>query len=178
MSGRVYLRPPTDEDRNEFLTRARKSRALHRPWTYPPEGDEAFSTYLERCLVSIDGSLVCRREDDAIAGVTNVSNMIMFGFRSGALGYYSFEPFAGQGYMAEGLHLVLRRAFGELGLHRLEANIQPGNTRSIAFVKAAGFRFEGYSPRFLKVGGRWRDHERWAILAEDLRASRGRGRTT
>jgi len=108
----------------------------------------------------------------------NVSNMIMFGFRSGALGYYSFEPFAGQGYMAEGLHLVLLRAFGELGLHRLEANIQPGNTRSIAFVKAAGFRFEGFSPRFLKVGGRWRDHERWAILAEDLRASRGRGRTT
>lgn len=178
MTRSVYLRPATAEDRNEFLTRARTSRALHRPWNYAPEDDEAFSAYLERCRTSIDGSLVCRREDDAIAGVINVSNIVLFGFRSAALGYYSFEPFAGRGYMAEGLHLVIRRAFGELRLHRLEANIQPGNTRSIALVKAAGFRFEGYSPRFLKIGGRWRDHERWALLADDLRASRGPGRRT
>ncbi len=160
------------------MTRARQSRALHRPWTYAPEDAEAFSAYLERCRTSIDASLVCRREDDAIAGVMNVNNIVMFGFRSAALGYYGFEPFAGQGYMAEGLQLVLRRAFGELGLHRLEANIQPGNTRSIALVKTAGFRLEGYSPRFLKIGGRWRDHERWAILAEHLRSSRRPGRRT
>ena len=172
VGGRVYLRPPSAEDRSEFLTRARKSRALHRPWTYAPEDDEAFSAYLERCRKSIDGSLVRRREDDAIAGVINVSNIVLFGLRSAALGYYSFEPFAGQWYMAAGLHLVLGRAFGDLGLHRLEANIQPGNTRSIALVKAAGFRFEGFSPRFLKIAGRWRDHERWAILAEDRRGTR------
>ena len=178
MSRTVYLRPPSDDDRSEFLTRARQSRMLHRPWTYAPEDDEAFSAYLDRCETSIDASLVCRREDDAITSVMNVSNIVLFGFRSAALGYYSFEPFAGQGYMTEGLLLVLRRAFGELRLHRLEANIQPGNTRSIALVKAAGFRLEGYSPRFLKIGGRWRDHERWAILADDLRGSRIQGRRT
>ena len=78
------------------------------------------------------------------------------------------------GYMAEGLGLALRRAFTDLGLHRLEANIQPVNDRSIALVRSAGFRLEGYSPRFLKIAGRWRDHERWAITVEDLRASRRR----
>ncbi len=78
--------------------------------------------------------------------------------------------------MREGIGLVLRHAFGTLGLHRLEANIQPDNARSLTLVEEAGFRLEGYSPRYLKINGRWRDHERWAILAEDVR--RRRGRTT
>ncbi|MET0167931.1 MAG: GNAT family protein, partial [Vicinamibacterales bacterium] len=63
------------------------------------------------------------------------------------------------------LHAVIRHAFLSLKLHRLEANIQPGNTKSIALVRACGFAKEGYSLRYLKIGGRWRDHERWAILA-------------
>ena len=58
-------------------------------------------------------------------------------------------------------------AFGEVGLHRLEANIQPENKSSIGLVRRLGFQQEGYSPRYLKVGGRWRDHERWALLAEE-----------
>ena len=47
---------------------------------------------------------------------------------------------------------------------RLEANIQPENTASKKLAKACGFRKEGYSPKFLKKGGRWSDHERWALL--------------
>jgi len=74
--------------------------------------------------------------------------------------------------MTEALQLVLRHAFTKLELHRLEANIQPGNTASIALAKRCGFELEGYSPRYLKVGGRWRDHERWAIRAETWRALR------
>jgi ribosomal-protein-alanine N-acetyltransferase len=68
--------------------------------------------------------------------------------------------------MQEGLRLAIARAFGRLRLHRLEANLQPGNSASRRLVRRLGFRREGYSPRYLKLGGRWRDHERWALLAD------------
>ena len=69
--------------------------------------------------------------------------------------------------MTDGMRLVTRLALGEMKLHRLEANIQPANARSRALVKALEFRREGFSPRYLKINGRWRDHERWAMLSED-----------
>ena len=79
------------------------------------------------------------------------------------------EEFSRQGYTTEALQLMLRHAFVKLKLHRVEANIQPENAASIALVKRAGFVKEGYSRRYLKICGRWRDHERWAILIEDWR---------
>jgi ribosomal-protein-alanine N-acetyltransferase len=69
--------------------------------------------------------------------------------------------------MSEGLRAVIDAAFGELGLHRLEANIQPTNARSLALVQRLGFHKEGYSPRYLRLDGDWRDHERWALRSED-----------
>jgi ribosomal-protein-alanine N-acetyltransferase len=74
--------------------------------------------------------------------------------------------------MTDALRLLLEEAFERLRLHRVEANIQPGNAASISLVRRSGFRLEGLSPRYLKIGGRWRDHERWAILSEDWRAGR------
>jgi ribosomal-protein-alanine N-acetyltransferase len=76
------------------------------------------------------------------------------------------EGHQAKGLMREGLGLTLRFAFRQLRLHRLEANIQPGNERSIALVKSLGFQQEGFSPRYLKISRQWRDHERWAILRE------------
>ena len=67
---------------------------------------------------------------------------------------------------------ALRDAFTRLRLHRLEANIQPGNAASIALAARCGFEREGFSPRYLKIGGRWRDHERWAILSDEWAALR------
>ncbi len=96
----------------------------------------------------------------------------MGAFRSAYLGYYIGAPYARQGYMSEGIRLILQYAFKQLKLHRLEANIQPENLASIALVKRSGFVKEGYSRRYLKIGGRWRDHERWAILYEDWRTHR------
>ena len=71
--------------------------------------------------------------------------------------------------MWQGMQQVIRHCFGALRLHRLEANIQPENKRSIALVKALGFSKEGYSPRYLKISGKWMDHERWAIRTEQWR---------
>ena len=97
----------------------------------------------------------------------NGRQIVRVRLQSAYVGYYAFTPHAGRGYMTEGLTLALRRAFGPLRLHRVEANIQPGNEPSRALARRLGFRREGFSPRYLKIGGRWRDHERWALLAED-----------
>lgn len=97
-------------------------------------------------------------------------------FRSGYLGYQTGAPHARAGYMTEALALMLRQAFGPLRLHRVEANIQPGNRASIALARRAGFRLEGLSRRYLKIGGRWRDHERWALTVEEWRRRRRRQR--
>jgi RimJ/RimL family protein N-acetyltransferase len=108
-----------------------------------------------------------------LCGVINLSEIVRGSFESAYLGYYALAPHAGKGFMSAGLELVLDRAFGELGLHRLEANIQPKNQRSIELVRRAGFRCEGLSRRYLKIAGRWRDHERWAITLEDRDRARG-----
>ena len=118
--------------------------------------------------------LVCRSEDRAIIGFFNLSHITRGRLQSAYLGYAVGKPYAGHGYMRAGLELVLRHAFVELRLHRVEANIQPGNQASIALARGAGFRREGFSPRYLKIGGRWRDHERWAIRSEQWRAQRRR----
>jgi [ribosomal protein S5]-alanine N-acetyltransferase len=166
VSSRVYLRHPTLADQREFLASVRKSTSLHHPWTNAPATPAQFRAYVER--MALPGNcafLVCRRDGERIAGVINVTNMVLGLFRSGYLGYYAFAGHERQGLMREGLQAVVPHAFKTLKLHRLEANIQPGNSRSIALVETCGFSREGYSPRYLKIGGRWRDHERWAMLA-------------
>ena len=149
------------------------SRQLHASWVQPPLSRFEFAGYLKRNRQpDFVGLLVCRREDDDIAGVFNLSNIVRGALRSAYLGYYAAKAHAGRGYMREGMQLALRHAFRVLKLHRVEANIQPGNAASRALVQGAGFRLEGFSPRYLKIGGRWRDHERWAILAEEWRPIR------
>jgi ribosomal-protein-alanine N-acetyltransferase len=146
------------------------SRRLHGRWA-PPPSQQAFDRLL-RCVDDerYEPGLVCRVEDGAIVGFININEIVRGLFLSGYLGYAAVAAYAGQGYMREGLELVLARAFTELGLHRLEANIQPDNQASIALVRGAGFVNEGYSERYLKIAGRWRDHERWAIRVEQWRA--------
>ncbi|MFD7013600.1 GNAT family N-acetyltransferase [Streptomyces sp. NPDC059928] len=168
MGPRVGLRAFTRRDSEEFTALAAASRPLHAPWLYPPVDAESYATYADRLITDPDryGFLVCERDGGRIAGFININNVVQGAFLSGAIGYGAFAPAAGRGLMSEGLGLVLRHAFGPLGLHRLEANIQPANQASIKLVRRAGFRLEGYSPDFLFVDGAWRDHERWAITRE------------
>lgn len=165
---RVRLERPSLRREAEFLALERKSRRLHRPWVTAPATSEAYRAWLKRTRRKNARSFfVIDAESGALAGVYNVSEIVRGLFRSAYLGYYAFRPAAGRGLMSAGLALVLAEAFGPLELHRLEANVQPGNVDSLALLKRAGFRKEGYSPRYLFLGGRWCDHERWARLADD-----------
>jgi ribosomal-protein-alanine N-acetyltransferase len=166
VKSRIILRAPALADEREFLESARRSRALHRPWMKAPQTPAEFRAYVKRMAQPEHRAfLICRRNTGAIVGVVNISNIVLGLFRSGYLGYYAFAEHQREGLMREGLSTVVHFAFGSMKLHRLEANIQPGNLSSIALIKGAGFAKEGYSPRYLKIGGRWRDHERWAIVA-------------
>lgn len=171
---RTAIRPFTLADAEEFTARALESREAHRPWLFPPADRDAYAAYASVLIEDPTkaGFLVCERHGDgsagdgAIAGFININNIVIGGFRCGALGYGGFAHATGRGLMGEAFGLVLRHAFGPLGLHRLEANIQPANEASIALVRRAGFRLEGFSPDFLFIDGAWRDHERWAITTE------------
>jgi [ribosomal protein S5]-alanine N-acetyltransferase len=173
---RVELRDLVYADREAFLQMVRESRDLHRPWTYPPERADQFDDLVSRtvrddfkCLAAV---LV---ESGDLVGIFTISQIVRGYFQSAYLGYYANARHAGKGLMAEAMALVLDHAFGPLSLHRLEANIQPGNAPSIALARGAGFRLEGYSPRYLLIGGRWRDHERYAITADEHATNRAVG---
>ena len=165
---RVFLRPLAGRDLEEFISLNRASARLHRGLVSPPTQPDQFKAFLKRCRrADCLCLLVCRIDDGVILGWISLSQIFRGGFQNAYLGYYVGEGHSGQGHMTEAIHLMLRYAFEDLKLHRLEANIQPGNERSKRLVEHARFRCEGYSPRYLKIGGRWRDHERWAITRED-----------
>ncbi|CAM5250740.1 [ribosomal protein S5]-alanine N-acetyltransferase OS=Streptomyces tendae OX=1932 GN=GUR47_01260 PE=3 SV=1 [Streptomyces tendae] len=180
---RVGIRHFTYADGAEFTARARQSKDLHHPWLFPPDSAQAYAAYAGRLIEDRTkaGFLVCEKspegadgargpasEGGSIAGFVNINNIVEGGFCSGALGYGAFAHAAGRGLMREGLDLVVRHAFGPMGLHRLEINVQPGNAASIALARACGFHLEGFSPRMLYIDGAWRDHQRWAITAETV----------
>jgi [ribosomal protein S5]-alanine N-acetyltransferase len=174
---RVYLREPTSRDQVEMVARNTASRALHRGLVTPPTNAKTFAEWMVRCRQpNVQCFLVCRIEDGAITGVVTLSQIVRRLFQSAYMGYHAVQPYAGKGYMTEGLQLVLRHTFIAMKLHRVEANIQPENAASIALVKRAGFRLEGFSPRYLKISGRWRDHQRWAMTIDDWRRLRRRPR--
>lgn len=156
------IRPVTAADAATFTTAARASRRLHRPWVQPPADAAAFGRYLARFDGVAHHGFVVMSDGGDLAGAIHLTHIVMGALRSGYLGYYAFAGFEGRGLMTRGLNAVVRHAFQDLGLHRVEANIQPDNAASIALVRRCGFQLEGHSPKYLKIGGRWRDHERWA----------------
>lgn len=167
MTARVTLRPLMKTDAPALIAANRASRTLHAPWVTPFTDEASFRSYAE----GLDGlrkvGLVAERRDTgAIIGVLTLSEIVRGGFQNAYLGYYGLIGQTGQGLMTEALRRTLGYAFIRLGLHRIEANIQPGNHRSIALAQRVGFRLEGFSPRYLQINGAWQDHERWAVLSD------------
>ncbi|HSQ60042.1 MAG TPA: GNAT family N-acetyltransferase [Acidobacteriota bacterium] len=170
----MTLERPGRRQEREFLELVGRSRALHGPWVTPPRTKAGYASLLRRSRRrSCEAFFVRASETGELAGAVWITEIVRGVFRSGYLSYHGFAPTAGRGLMGAGLAAVIRKAFRDLGLHRLEANIRPGNRDSIRLVRRLGFRREGFSPRYLRLGGCWRDHERWAILAEEFRAGRG-----
>jgi len=169
----IRLEVPSARHAHELIAAVRRSRRLHGKWiTNAPATLEQYRAFLRYSRTPSRLSRFVRIDDDDLAGVVNISEIVLDSFRSAYLSYYAFEPHQRRGYMRAGVSAMIQLAFREFRLHRLEANIQPENAPSLALVRSLGFELEGYSPRYLKIAGRWRDHERWAIRSESWRATR------
>ena len=168
MSPRVFIRKPAREDCQELLFLRQRSQKFLFPWGFLSVNEQDCQEYINRCQNdNFQGLLICHSSDKRIIGVANLSQIFYGGFQNAYLSYYVDVSFAGQGLMSEGVSLAINYAFDTLDLHRLEANIQPQNQKSINLVKRLGFTKEGFSRRYLKINGEWRDHERWALTVED-----------
>jgi [ribosomal protein S5]-alanine N-acetyltransferase len=174
---RVAVSPPTEADEAAFTQAMRRSRRLHGRWVSMPATPDEYAGYLARAADPRRAFYLARlREGGDIVGFLNLGEIIRGSLDQAFIGYGGVAGHEGRGYMTEAMQLVLREAFTTLKLHRIEANIQPDNLPSIALARRAGFLLEGFSPRYLKINGRWRDHERWAINAERWRDLRRRSR--
>lgn len=124
-----------------------------------------FRLYLKRTQrEDADGFVVCLRTTDQIIGVINLNDIVRGSFMSANLSYYIDSGHQRRGYMTEALEHVIRLSFEVFGLHRLEAAIQPDNLPSKELIKRCGFTMEGVSSDLLFINGKWRDHERWALV--------------
>jgi ribosomal-protein-alanine N-acetyltransferase len=151
----VSIAPATAADAGALMAGHVASRTMHAPWVAPFTDQAGFEAWFG----GAGERLVAREEQNGeICGVFNISQIVMGNFCSAYLGFYGMAGFGGRG-------LMTAHAFEVLGLHRLEANVQPGNEMSIALVRRVGFAKEGFSPGYLRIGGVWRDHERWAVVA-------------
>ncbi|WP_431948166.1 GNAT family N-acetyltransferase [Actinacidiphila sp. bgisy167] len=172
---RVHIRPPEPADAAAYREAVLRSAEHIGRWN--PVEPDGLPELLRRQGPALRTFLVLDEESGGIVGKCNVANIVMGRFRNASLGYDSYLPFAGTGRMSEGLRLVVDRCFTPeprgLGLHRLEINVQPENERSVAMAKRLGFRHEGFTPRMLYLNDAWRDHERFALTAEEWPGVRG-----
>ncbi len=161
----VVLSRVTPADAAALIAANRASQAHHLPWV-PSFTDQAgFDAWFNKTLTGPNVGLVAREAGSGeIVGVININEIVAGIFLSAYLGYYGMAAHARKGLMTTALRTAVRFAFDELGLHRLEANIQPANHASIALVRRVGFKQEGYSPQYLRINGAWQDHERWALI--------------
>lgn len=161
----VKITTASRDDAPELITMNRVNRGFHSPWSSPFTDAAGFERWFGRLSSGPNVGLVARiSTTNEIVGVINITEIVMGAFQSAYLSYYGASRFARQGVMSEALALAIRYAFDDLGLHRLEANIQPENLASVALVRKLGFMKEGFSKAYLRINGAWCDHERWALL--------------
>lgn len=168
----IRLSRVTRADAADLIAANRANQSYHLPWVASFTDDAGFDAWFGRGLTGPNVNLVAREAaSNGVVGVVNLNEIVGGVFQSAYLGYYGMQEFSRKGLMTQALRAAIRFAFGDLGLHRLEANIQPENRASIALVQRLGFRQDGFSPRYLRIGGEWRDHERWALLADESQAA-------
>jgi ribosomal-protein-alanine N-acetyltransferase len=176
---RVELRPLKGGDFDLWRAVRERSREWLEPWEPLPEPTspdpvtdaEAFRARCgawerQRHFDSAYGYGMFLHEGPFI-GEVSLGSVQRGPFQSAFVGYWVDAEHAGQGYVPEGVAVILRHGFEELGLHRIEAAIVPRNVASRRVMDKLGLREEGMAERFLQIRGVWEDHVRYAITIEE-----------
>lgn len=164
--GVCSLRLLSPSDGRRFVAAVLRSTELHATFVSPPETIEEFLKYVAPTQQEAYRYGVWTA-DGELAGVVNINAILRGAFQNGSLGFYAFIGHQGNGYMRAAAQQVIALGFGEHGLHRLEANVQPANSRCCRLLEGLGFRLEGVAERLLRVDGQWRDHCRYALTREE-----------
>ena len=174
---RVYLQLPVQRNWDAWAALRAESRDFLAPWEPPWAYDSLtrgayrrrLKTYKSELRQGLTYSfLIFRRIDDALLGGITLSNLRRGVAQSATLGYWIGAAHSRQGYMTEALAAVLEFAFSRLALHRVEAACLPANEASRRLLLKSGFREEGYAREYLRINGRWQDHQLFAILRSEL----------
>ncbi len=166
----IHLQLPAQMHKKTFIDFVKRNKNYHEPWVYVSSDPRFYDQYIARMKMGKTlGAFVFSNIDNQFIGVINLNSIRLDPFSSATLGYYVEQTLSGKGYMKEGLKLILGHAFTKIGLNRVEVNVQPENTASIALIKSIGFAKEGFSKKYLQIGNHYKDHERWAYLAEDFK---------
>lgn len=168
---RILLTEVQTSDGPALIQAHLESRDYHAPWVTTFTDAAGFEKWFARLNPERMMSFIARDHGGGIVGLCTLSEIVRGNFQSAYLGFHGMVAFAKQGLMTEAVTLAARHAFSSIGLHRLEANIQPDNIRSISLARRVGFIKEGYSRDYLRIDGQWRDHERWALLATAFETS-------
>lgn len=170
----IRLRPLAPGDADVVLDYERRNRAHLAP--FDPDRDEAFFTPAETARRVAEQVAHPGRRDwlvmdgGDVVGRIAVSNIVHGAFMSANLGYSVDHERSGRGTATAAVALVVREAFGPLGLHRLEAGTLLDNVASQRVLEKNGFTRIGVAPRYLRIAGAWRDHVLFSLTAEDVAA--------
>lgn len=153
----------------------RRNREFLAPWEpvrpdsyFTLDGQrDAVADSLSRYRTDTQVPYVILDDSDVVVGRINLNNVVRGAFQSASVGYWLAEEVGGRGFATQAVAEVVAAAFGDLGLHRLEAGTVPENVRSQAVLLRNGFEQYGYAPRYLSIAGRWQDHLLFQRLAED-----------
>ena len=179
--GPVTLRPWRLQDRRAWNEIRQRNAAWTAPWdsTRPPDSIEPPLTFAgmvrqfnrrARLGQMLPFAVDYRPDGQAwvLAGQLTISGITHGSASWAQAGYWVDQRWAGRGIIPTALALAVDHCFFTLHLHRMEVAIRPENVRSLRVVEKLGFRHEGRRARYMHVDGDWRDHEMFALHADEV----------
>ena len=177
--GAIVLRPLRYRDASAWREVRERNAAWLKPWegTLPAEADRvaempgSFAQMVRRQRHEARARLAMPwviEVEGTFAGQLTLGGISWGSLRGGYIGYWIDERWAGRGIVPMSVAMACDFAFGSLGMHRIEINIRPENAASLRVVEKLGLRQEGMSPQYLHIDGGWRDHVRFAVLANEV----------